>query len=77
MRSLAPITSFDSSPRVYLRLQAAGLATATVYGLCADGRLAHVRILNVIRVGPVDLAAFVASKTPSASLGVVMAGAYR
>lgn len=39
-----------------------GVATATVYGLCADGRLAHVRILNVIRVAPVDLAAFVASK---------------
>jgi excisionase family DNA binding protein len=39
-----------------------GVSTATVYGLCADGRLAHVRILNVIRVAPVDLAAFVASQ---------------
>jgi excisionase family DNA binding protein len=34
-----------------------GVATATVYGLCADGRLAHVRILNVIRIAPSDLAA--------------------
>jgi excisionase family DNA binding protein len=37
------------------------VATATVYGLCADGRLAHVRILNVIRIAPSDLAAFVAA----------------
>ncbi len=26
-----------------------GLCTATVYGLCADGTLPHVRVLNVIR----------------------------
>jgi len=38
-----------------------GIATATVYGLCADGRLAHVRILNVIRIAPSDLEAFVES----------------
>ena len=39
-----------------------GIATATVYGLCADGRLAHVRVLSVIRIAPSDLAAFVASQ---------------
>jgi excisionase family DNA binding protein len=38
-----------------------GIATATVYGLCVEGRLRHVRILNVIRVAPSDLAAFVAA----------------
>jgi excisionase family DNA binding protein len=38
------------------------VATATVYGLCADGHLAHVRILNVIRIAPSDLAAFIASR---------------
>jgi excisionase family DNA binding protein len=38
-----------------------GVTTATAYALCADGRLAHVRILNVIRIAPSDLAAFVAS----------------
>jgi excisionase family DNA binding protein len=38
-----------------------GVATATVYGLCADGRLTHVRILNLIRIAPSDLAAFVES----------------
>ena len=37
------------------------VATATVYGLCAGGRLPHVRILNVIRVAPGDLAAFIGS----------------
>jgi excisionase family DNA binding protein len=41
--------------------QQLGIATATVYGLCADGRLAHVRILNIIRVAKSDLDAFVES----------------
>jgi excisionase family DNA binding protein len=36
-----------------------GLCTATVYGLCAEGTLPHVRILNAIRIVPEDLAAFV------------------
>ncbi|HZL16673.1 MAG TPA: helix-turn-helix domain-containing protein [Polyangia bacterium] len=38
-----------------------GVTTATVYGLCAHGRLAHVRVLNVIRVTPSDLSEFIAS----------------
>jgi len=44
-----------------------GVTTATVYSLCADGRLAHVRILNTIRVAPSDLAAFIDShRSPAA-----------
>jgi excisionase family DNA binding protein len=39
-----------------------GLCTATVYGLCADKALPHVRILNAIRIAPADLAAFVAAR---------------
>jgi excisionase family DNA binding protein len=39
-----------------------GLCTATVYGLCADGALPHVRILNAIRIAPADLKAFVAAR---------------
>ncbi len=38
-----------------------GVTTATVYGLCAHGRLAHVRILNVIRIAPSDLSEFITS----------------
>jgi len=38
-----------------------GVTTATVYGLCAHGQLAHVRILNVIRIAPSDLSEFIAS----------------
>jgi excisionase family DNA binding protein len=38
-----------------------GVTTATVYGLCAHGQLAHVRILNVIRIAPTDLSEFIAS----------------
>jgi excisionase family DNA binding protein len=38
-----------------------GVTTATVYGLCAHGRLAHVRILNVVRIAPSDLSEFIAS----------------
>jgi len=34
------------------------VSTATVYGLCASGKLAHVRLLNVIRVRPEDLRVF-------------------
>jgi len=39
---------------VYLRV-----STATVYGLCARGELQHVRVLNAIRISPLDLQALV------------------
>ena len=35
------------------------MSTATVYKLCEQGKLAHVRVLNAIRVAPMDLLAFV------------------
>jgi excisionase family DNA binding protein len=38
-----------------------GVCTATVYRLCDEGRLSHVRVLNAIRIAPADLAVFVAS----------------
>ena len=44
-----------------------GLCTATVYGLCADGSRAHIRILNAIRIAPTDLAAFVSAGRVSAT----------
>jgi hypothetical protein len=37
-----------------------------VYGLCADGALAHIRILNAIRIAPADLAAFIAARRVAA-----------
>jgi excisionase family DNA binding protein len=36
----------------YLRV-----SSATVYELCARGKLRHVRVLNAIRVAPFDLQA--------------------
>ena len=36
-----------------------GVCGATVYRLVAEGQLAHVRLLNAIRVAPGDLEAFV------------------
>jgi excisionase family DNA binding protein len=36
-----------------------GVCTATVYRLVGEGQLAHVRVLNAIRVAPPDLAAFI------------------
>ena len=39
-----------------------GLCTATVYGLCADKTLPHVRILNTIRIAPKDLETFIAAR---------------
>ena len=34
-----------------------GVSTATVYKLCARGELAHVRLLNVVRIAPDALVA--------------------
>jgi excisionase family DNA binding protein len=39
-----------------------GVCGATVYRLAAEGQLAHVRVLNAIRVAPRDLAAFVEAR---------------
>jgi excisionase family DNA binding protein len=36
-----------------------GVCAATVYRLAAEGQLAHVRVLNAVRVAPRDLEAFV------------------
>jgi excisionase family DNA binding protein len=37
-----------------------GVCSATVYRLCESGVLAHVRVINSIRVRPDDLAKYVA-----------------
>jgi excisionase family DNA binding protein len=39
-----------------------GMCTATVYRLCRDSALPHVRILNAIRIVPADLREFVAAR---------------
>jgi len=39
-----------------------GLCTATVYVLCAEGALPHIRILNAIRIAPADLEAFIEAR---------------
>jgi excisionase family DNA binding protein len=39
--------------------QTLGICAATVYKLCAHGRLEHVRILNSIRVSADSLRAFI------------------
>ncbi len=38
------------------------VCAATVYSLCARGDLVHVRIANMIRVAPADLAAFLRTR---------------
>jgi excisionase family DNA binding protein len=38
-----------------------GVSTATVYKLCATGELAHVRVLNAVRIAPAALAAVMAA----------------
>ena len=43
------------------------VSAATVYKLCAVGDLAHVRVLNTIRVTPRDLDAFIAKGSMRAS----------
>jgi excisionase family DNA binding protein len=39
-----------------------GVCTATVYRLCDEGQLPHVRVLHAIRVAPADLADFIRQK---------------
>jgi excisionase family DNA binding protein len=39
-----------------------GVCSATVYKLCADGSLRHMRVLNSIRVADAGLQAFIASR---------------
>src|SRR6266849_2025349 len=39
--------------------QRLGVCTATVYRLCDQGQLRHVRVLHAIRVAPIDLATFI------------------
>ncbi|HEY6728163.1 MAG TPA: helix-turn-helix domain-containing protein [Polyangiaceae bacterium] len=36
-----------------------GVCTATVYALIQQGKLAHIRILNSIRIRPADLSLYV------------------
>jgi excisionase family DNA binding protein len=56
----------DHGPRPLLSVREAarllGVCTATVYKLCADGKLPQARILNAIRIVPADLAAFVMTR---------------
>ena len=38
------------------------VSTRTVYALCEQGKLPHVRIMNSIRVSPSDLEAFLSAR---------------
>jgi excisionase family DNA binding protein len=42
-----------------------GVSTATVYKVCAAGRLGHVRVSNAIRVPETALAAYLRPRGPS------------
>ncbi|HET6412640.1 MAG TPA: helix-turn-helix domain-containing protein [Anaeromyxobacter sp.] len=44
-----------------------GVSTATVYGLCARGDLAHVRVSNAIRIDPDELRGFIHRRPDRAS----------
>lgn len=64
-----PSLSPRSAPLLTARECAArlGLHPATVRDLCDAGELPHVRILNLIRVAPEDLEAFIAARRVAAS----------
>jgi len=55
-RSRRPLLSVREAARLL------GLSPATVYKLCADGHLAHARLMSAIRIVPSDLAEFVARR---------------
>jgi len=46
-----------------------GVCTATVYRLVGEGQLAHVRVLNAIRVAPRDLEAFIEAQRRGEEIG--------
>jgi excisionase family DNA binding protein len=46
-----------------------GVSTATVYKLCARGELAHVRVLNAVRIPPDALEAVMAGESSSRDRG--------
>ncbi|MBI5524923.1 MAG: helix-turn-helix domain-containing protein [Deltaproteobacteria bacterium] len=39
-----------------------GVCNATVYSWCSEGLLPHIRVVNVIRVTPEDLQAFLSGR---------------
>ena len=51
-----------------------GVCTATVYRLVGEGQLPHVRVLNAIRVAPLDLTAFVEGQRRTGNWGGQDAG---
>jgi excisionase family DNA binding protein len=57
--------SWSECPYLTVREVAAKLSvcTATIYELCASGSLAHVRVLNAIRVAPEGLERFLAARS--------------
>ncbi|TMB12767.1 MAG: helix-turn-helix domain-containing protein [Deltaproteobacteria bacterium] len=62
---LAPFHLSFADRLLTVREVAAFLAvsTRTVYSLCDEGRLAHVRVANAIRVEPDALVALIRSRT--------------
>jgi excisionase family DNA binding protein len=42
------------------------VCTASVYKLCASGRLGHLRIVNAVRVSPAALSDFISMTQPKA-----------
>ncbi len=54
-----PANGFEGRMRTLLTVREVAaylrVSTATVYELCARGKLRHVRVLNAIRVAPGDL----------------------
>ena len=62
------LTVVPSVPERLLTVRAVaerlGVCTATVYSLCRDGKLDHVRIANAIRITPSALAALIARRKP-------------
>ncbi len=62
--SRTPGVALSAEPLLSVRdvARALGVCAATVYRLCKDANLAHLRVLNSIRVLPGDLRAFVARR---------------
>jgi excisionase family DNA binding protein len=58
------VFEFDGGPLLTVKqvAEVLGVCTATVYTLCDEGALAHIRVRNSIRVSEAALAAFVAEK---------------
>ena len=63
VRPLAPLPLSERLLSVREAARVLGLSRASVYRLCERGELPHVRLSNVVRIDPAELARFIKGRS--------------